>query len=144
MTEAFNCNNCGSQLNAVSSFCGSCGASVSQSQDAGNQDADVARTPNLLAGEDQQSGGVRMTTVRRVGVLSVGKITLVTYGLVAGVFGVLFALITAFTEGPLVALMVLIGTPIVYGIGGFLTGIFGAWLYNLVAGWVGGIKIELS
>ena len=144
MTEAFNCNNCGSQLNAESSFCGSCGATVSQSQDAGNQDADVARTPNLLAGEDQQSGGVRMTTVRRVGVLSVGKITLVTYGLVAGVFGVLFALITAFTEGPLVALMVLIGAPIVYGIGGFLTGIFGAWLYNLVAGWVGGIKIELS
>ena len=143
MTEAF-CNKCGSQLNAESSFCGSCGATVRQSQDVGNQDADVARTPNLLAGEDQQSGGVRMATVRRIGVMSVGKVTLVTYGLIAGVFGVLFALITAFTEGPLAALVVLIGAPIVYGIGGFLTGIFGAWLYNLVAGWVGGMKIELS
>jgi len=144
MPEAFYCTNCGSQLNAESSFCGSCGTSVRQSQDVGNQDADVARTPNLLAGEDQQSGGVRMATVRRIGVLSVGKISLVTYGLIAVVMGAVFALITAFTEGPLVALMVLIGIPISYGILGFLSGIFGAWLYNLVAGWVGGIKIELS
>jgi hypothetical protein len=143
MTEAF-CNKCGSQLNAESSFCGSCGATVRQSQDVGNQDADVARTPNLLAGEDQQSGGVRMATVRRIGVMSVGKIILVTYGLIAGVFGVLLAIVTAFTEGPLAALAVLIGVVIIYPLIGFLSGIFGAWLYNLVAGWVGGIKIELN
>ena len=85
-----------------------------------------------------------MATVRRIGVLSVGKISLVTYGLIAVVMGAVFALISAFTEGPLVALMVLIGIPISYVILGFLSGIFGAWLYNLVAGWVGGIKIELS
>jgi hypothetical protein len=144
MTEAFNCNDCGSQLNSESSFCGSCGATVRQSQDVGDQDTDVARTPNLLAGEDQQSGGARMATVRRVGVMSVGKIGLVTYGLIAGVVGVLAALVTLFTTGPLAALGLLIGIPIGYGVIGFLGGIFTAWLYNLVAGWVGGIKIELS
>ncbi len=144
MTEAFNCKNCGSQLNAESSFCGSCGATVRQSQDVGNQDADVARTPNLLAGEDQQSGGVPMATVRRVGVMSVGKITLVTYGLIAGVVGVFIALITVFTTGLLAALGTLIAVAIIYPIIGFLGGIFAAWLYNLAAGWVGGIEIELS
>ena len=144
MTEARYCINCRATLRAEASFCGSCGASVHQSQDAGNQDADVAKTPNLLGDEDQQSGGVRMTTVRRVGVMSVGKIALVTYGFIAGVLGVLFALITAFTTGLMAALGVLIGVVIIYPIIGFLGGIFTAWLYNLVAGWVGGIKIELS
>ena len=143
MTEAF-CNKCGSQLNAESSFCGSCGATVRQSQDVGNQDADVARTPNLLADVEQQSGGVRMTTVRRVGVMSVGKIGLVTYGLIAGLFGVVVALVTLFTTGPLEALGWLIGIPIGYGVLGFIGGILSAWIYNLVAGWVGGMKIELS
>ena len=143
MTEAFNCNNCGSQLDAESSFCGSCGASVSQSQDAGNQDADVAKRSNLLAGQDQQSRGVRMATVRRVGVSSVGKIALVTYGLIAGVIGVAVAIITVFTTGQLAGLGVLIGLPIIYGIIGSLLGILGAWLYNLVAGGVRGIEIEL-
>ena len=85
-----------------------------------------------------------MATVRRIGVMSVGKVTLVTYGLIAGVFGVLLAIVTAFTEGPLAALVVLIGVAIIYPLIGFLTGIFGAWLYNLVAGWVGGIKRELN
>ena len=144
MTESRYCINCRATLRAEASFCGSCGASVHQSQDAGNQDADVAKTPNLLAGEDQQSGGVRMATVRRIGVMSVGKVTLVTYGLIAGVFGVLIAIVTAFTTGPLAALVMLIGVAIIYPLIGFLTGIFGAWLYNLVAGWVGGIKIELN
>ncbi len=144
MPEAFYCTNCGSQLNAESSFCGSCGTSVRHRQGIGGQDADVARTPNLLAGEDQQSGGVRMTTVRRVGVMSVGKITLVSYGLLAGLVAVVFALITVFTEGMLAALGVLIGVAIIYPIIGFLGGLLGAWLYNVAAGWVGGIKIELN
>ena len=143
MAEAFNCNNCGSQLSAGSSFCGSCGAAVRQSENVVNQDADVTRTSNLLADEEQQSGEIRMTTVRRLGVMSVGKISLVVYGLIAGLIGVFVALVTLFTAGPLTALGLLIGIPIFYGIIGFFGGILTAWIYNLVAGWVGGIKIEL-
>ena len=144
MTQSVACENCGTQLKSGSSFCGSCGASVRQSQDAGNQDADVTRTSNLLAQEGQQSGGVRITTVRRIGVMSAGKVSLVGYALVAGFFGTLGAIVTAFTSGPLEALGVLIAVPLIYAIIGFLGGILAAWIYNVVAGWVGGIEIELD
>ena len=32
--------------------------------------------------------------------------------------------------------------PIFYGIMGFVGGLLSAWLYNIVAKWVGGIEIE--
>ena len=69
---------------------------------------------------------------------------MVIYGLIAGLFGVVVALVTLFTTGPLEALGWLIGIPIGYGVLGFIGGILSAWIYNLVAGWVGGMKIELS
>jgi len=34
--------------------------------------------------------------------------------------------------------------PIIYGVIGFIIGVIGALLYNLVAKWVGGIEIELE
>lgn len=34
--------------------------------------------------------------------------------------------------------------PIMYGIMGFLVGVVGAFVYNLVAGWVGGIEVEVE
>lgn len=33
--------------------------------------------------------------------------------------------------------------PILYAIIGFISGLVGAWIYNLAARWVGGIEIEL-
>lgn len=38
----------------------------------------------------------------------------------------------------------LIMAPIMYGIMGFISGIIGACLYNLVAKWVGGIEVEVE
>ncbi len=34
--------------------------------------------------------------------------------------------------------------PIMYGIMGFVAGGIGAWFYNLIAGWIGGIGIEFE
>jgi hypothetical protein len=34
--------------------------------------------------------------------------------------------------------------PVLYGIFAIITGAIGAALYNLVAGWVGGIQVELE
>jgi hypothetical protein len=34
--------------------------------------------------------------------------------------------------------------PILYAAMGFLTGVIGAFVYNLVAGWVGGIEVEVE
>lgn len=36
------------------------------------------------------------------------------------------------------------GLPSPYGVGGFIFAALGCALYNMVAGWVGGIEIELS
>jgi len=46
----------------------------------------------------------------------------------AGGFGMVFA----------------VAMPIMYGVFGFIGGALGAVLYNLVAGWVGGIEVELD
>ena len=34
--------------------------------------------------------------------------------------------------------------PIFYGVLGFLTGAVGAWVYNLLAKWIGGVELELT
>ncbi len=34
--------------------------------------------------------------------------------------------------------------PIFYGVIGFLGGAFSAWFYNLVAGWIGGLRVTLE
>ena len=85
-----------------------------------------------------------MTTVRRVGVMSIGKVSLVTGGFLGVVVGGLYFLILLFTGSPLWALAALFASIIGYGGFSFLAGILYACLYNVVAGWVGGIKIELS
>jgi hypothetical protein len=34
--------------------------------------------------------------------------------------------------------------PVLYGLFGILTGAVGAAIYNLVAGWIGGLEVELE
>ena len=34
--------------------------------------------------------------------------------------------------------------PILYGVCGFLGGLIHAWVYNVAAGWVGGVRIEVE
>jgi hypothetical protein len=34
--------------------------------------------------------------------------------------------------------------PIIYGVFGFISGLIVGALYNLIAGWTGGIEVELS
>lgn len=94
--------------------------------------------------------------IRRVGVLSCGKMS----GAVAGIFGLLVGLIMAvfsfaalqvqgqggnapppgFAVG--VGLGTLIFAPVFYGVAGFVSGVMWAFLYNIVAGVAGGIEIE--
>ena len=91
-----------------------------------------------------------MKEVRRVGVISVANI----YALISAIFGLIMGLITAFMSCAVGAALDVPGfgfgfigiiiLPILYGIGGWVSGVIGAALYNLVAGRVGGIKIELE
>lgn len=97
------------------------------------------------------------TKLTRMGVMSVAKI----YGLISAIFGLIF--------GAFLSLMSLFGgamtmlsgqeggafgfffgaaaiiiLPIFYGIMGFIGGAISCWIYNLAAGWIGGVEMELE
>ena len=100
--------------------------------------------------------------IRKLGVLSVAKIyavmMLVISLLIAipyGLFIIIFSLIGAGSAGGDAALMlggggivmglaIMIGMPIMYAVMGFVFGALGALIYNVFAGMVGGIEIEVE
>jgi hypothetical protein len=96
-------------------------------------------------------------TITRVGVFSLGKI----HGAVGAVFGLIAGVILFFVTllgaavvpnsrgsnaamGVAGGLMILIFAPILYGIVGFIAGLISGVVYNLAAGFAGGIEIELE
>lgn len=100
-----------------------------------------------------------MTTIRRLDVLSVAKVVGTigaAVGLIAGAFVSLFAMIgfglaAGATDEPgagLIGLLfgagAIIILPIFYGVISFIGGAIEAFIYNLVAKYVGGIQIELG
>jgi len=101
-----------------------------------------------------------MITVRRVGVFSLAKIMGVLYALLGLIFGALatcFSLVGAMAAMPqlsegsgdqlfglLFGVGAIIFLPLFYGLMGFISGLLMAFLYNLVAGWIGGIELETA
>ncbi|MCX6744822.1 MAG: hypothetical protein NTX82_04835 [Candidatus Parcubacteria bacterium] len=97
-----------------------------------------------------------MTKVKKIGVLSCAKIEGLI-GVVAGlVGGIIFFLVGSALQsifqsadfessgmmfGSAMSIVIL---PIIYGVVGFIGGAIVALLYNLIAGWIGGIEIELE
>jgi hypothetical protein len=96
--------------------------------------------------------------IRRVGPLSVAKIAGVLYALMGLFIGGIFSLISAVMgsalsqqnpqmpafAGVLFGVGAIVALPIFYGVLGFVMTLIMAALYNLVAGWVGGIEIDVS
>lgn len=96
--------------------------------------------------------------IRRIGVLSLGKVMGLLYALLGLIFGVMFAFFSLLgvaagvansqSSDALISLLFGAGSvifmPIFYGILGFVLGLITALLYNLVAWLAGGIKIELE
>jgi hypothetical protein len=99
--------------------------------------------------------GVMIQTIKSVDPLSFGKIygaTLALFGLLVGGLLTLISLTLGGLMGEYgrgiisgffgaAAIVVL---PILYGVIGFIVGLVGAFIYNIVARVVGGIKIDLS
>ena len=101
-----------------------------------------------------------MATVKRIGPGSAFKVGLVVYaflGLIVGGCMALFSMVAgslgslagggtsgarAFGFG--FGLGAIVIFPILYGIIGAIGGAIGAVVYNLAAGWVGGIEIDIS
>jgi hypothetical protein len=96
--------------------------------------------------------------LKSVGVMSCAKIGGTLYGLMGILLGGIFALISTLglalgqnsSSGAPAWLGAFFGVgsiilfPIVYGIMGFIGGLITAVLYNLLAGFVGGIEMELQ
>jgi hypothetical protein len=102
---------------------------------------------------------MQMTTIRRFDVLSVGKIMGATYGLLGLIFGLIFSFLAILGAtaglaagnggedavfGFFFGAGAIIFLPIFYGFMGFVAGIVGSAIYNLVAGFAGGIQVELD
>jgi len=95
--------------------------------------------------------------LKRIGVLSAGKVLALLYaciGLIAGSFVALFATLGLMATlvdqslPPFIAaffgLGALIFMPILYGCLGFLIGVIGSSIYNGLAKLVGGIELDLK
>jgi len=87
--------------------------------------------------------------VKKIDILSLAKVQ----GLVMAAIGLLMGLFFASLGTAMSSMMgssqgfgfaAVIFMPIMYGIFGFVGGAIGAFIYNLVAGWIGGIKLELK
>lgn len=95
-----------------------------------------------------------MAVVKRIGPGSAFKMGLVLYGLMGLILGALFALIStlgaALAPPELGAFKFLFGVgaiiimPLCYGVIGGIFAAIGAVLYNFVAGWVGGLEVDIS
>lgn len=94
--------------------------------------------------------------IKSVGALSCAKIVGTLYAVIGLLIGACFSLIAmvggfaAGGERGLGAYSTMFGIagivvlPIVYGILGFITTLIGAWLYNVLAGMVGGVELEVQ
>jgi hypothetical protein len=93
-----------------------------------------------------------MAKLRKIGVLSSSKFSgalMAFIGLIAGILysfgGAIYDLLTTGANlGTALAFLALIGMPIIFAIPGFVLGAIGALLYNLVAGWVGGMEMDFE
>lgn len=91
--------------------------------------------------------------INRVGPMSCAKIAGTLYALIGLLIGAcfsLFALLGGFTSdtagaaglGAIIGVGAIVILPLLYGGLGFIATLIGAWLYNLVAGLVGGIELD--
>ncbi len=96
-----------------------------------------------------------MQEVKKIGVFSLAKIEAVMGAVIGFIAGIIWAIIgTAFIgfagpgmpfgSGLLFGIAAIVLLPILYALIGFIGGALVAFIYNIVAGWIGGIEIELG
>ena len=99
--------------------------------------------------------------IKRMGVFSCAKIYSITLAAMGLIVGVIYGLIFIVLGGAMMAgggrdagmaggstlvigLVMMIAIPVMYGILGFIAGIIGALVYNVAAGIVGGLELEIE
>ena len=91
-----------------------------------------------------------VTRIRNINPIQLGIVYAVLYALIGVLAGIFFGIFSS-TLGALApggsanfGWLSIIIFPIMYAVIGFIAGIIGGFLYNLVAGWTGGIEMTLS
>ena len=99
---------------------------------------------------------VRSYSLKRIDPISTGSVLGTLYALIGLLIGGLFSLMALLgatvsvaggetaAVGVVTGIGALILIPVFYGIIGFLGGLIGAFIYNVVAGIVGGVRIDLE
>jgi hypothetical protein len=99
--------------------------------------------------------------VKRIGVFSYAKITAITNAAVGLLIGIIYGVMVIIFGAAMMAgggrdttagggvmlvvgLLIMIGFPIMSGIAGFIAGAIGAVIYNVAAGFVGGLELEME
>ncbi len=85
--------------------------------------------------------------IRRFGVGQTAKVFGILYGIMGLIFVPIFALVATLApqeEAVGFGFGLAIALPVMYGVIGFVSAAVGCAIYNAVAGWVGGIEVELD
>lgn len=83
--------------------------------------------------------------IRRFGVGQTAKMLGVLYALMGVVLIPIFLVATMYSPNAAgYGMGVAIALPVIYGVIGFVFTAIGCAIYNLVAGWIGGIEVEIS
>jgi hypothetical protein len=86
--------------------------------------------------------------ITRFSIGQTAKFLAVLYGLFGLIFVPFFLLVGMFSPegsgGFGFGMVFALAMPVIYAVMGVIGGVIGALLYNLVAGWVGGLEMELE
>lgn len=98
--------------------------------------------------------------VKRIRPFSLARVMAAIYAAIGLVIGAIFAAMSVFGAavgtlaqmhgggepwmGAFIGILALVGAPIFYGLLGFLGGLFTAAVYNLAAGGLGGVELEVE
>ena len=97
-----------------------------------------------------------MAVVRRIGVLSLAKITGALYAILGLIIGACLSLISIVGGamapkeagfggmGMMFGAAAIVVVPIFYGLIGFVSSLIGGAIYNALAGWLGGVELDLQ
>jgi transcriptional regulator of nitric oxide reductase len=83
--------------------------------------------------------------VRSLDPVSSAKVVAGMYAVIGTAIGVAYAIMNVLAVSNLLwSIVILVISPVLYGICGLLAGLVSALLYNVIAGMLGGIRIELN